>query len=85
MLAIGALSCMAALACGAQLAAQQFRPADPSSIEVEEVRRIISVLASDDMRGRRAATADAERAAAFLAHEFEAAGLEPLELSLITI
>ncbi len=79
MLAIGALSCMAALACGAQLAAHQSRPPDPSSIEVEEVRRIISVLASDDMRGRRAATADAERAAAFLAHEFEAAGLEPLE------
>ena len=35
-------------------------------------------LASDDMRGRRAFTNDAVRAADFLAGEFEAAGLSPL-------
>ena len=77
MLAIGVLSCAAASACGAQLQAREFSPPDPSTIDAEEVRRIISVLASDDLRGRRAFTEDAERAAAFLAREFEAAGLEP--------
>ena len=78
MLAVGVTACAATLAGCAHLQAQEFRPPDPSSIDVAEVRRIISVLADDDMRGRRAFTEDAERAAAFLAREFEAAGLEAL-------
>ena len=78
MLAVGAITCAVALACCAHLQAQEFSPPDPSSIDAGEVHRIISVLADDDMRGRRAFTEDAERAAAFLAREFEAAGLEPL-------
>lgn len=48
-------------------------------INTSEVRRIESVLASDDMRGRRAGTPDADRAAAFIADEFKKAGLQPLE------
>ncbi len=52
---------------------------DPSSINQEEVSRIISVLAADDMRGRQAFTEDARRAADFLEDEFEAAGLERFE------
>ena len=78
MLVIGAITCVAALACSARLQGQEFSPPDPSRIDAGEVRRIISVLAADDMRGRRAFTEDAERAAAFLANELEAAGLEPL-------
>ena len=77
-LAVSAFTCAATLPWCAQLRAQEFSPPDPSSIDAAEVRRIISVLADDDMRGRRAFTDDAERAAAFLAREFEAAGLEPL-------
>jgi hypothetical protein len=77
MPALGALTCAVALTCCIQTPG--FSPPDPSSIDAGEVRRIISVLADDDMRGRRAFTEDAARAAAFLAGEFEAAGLEPLE------
>ncbi len=46
-------------------------------INVNEVRRIESVLASDEMRGRRAGTPDIDRAAAFIAEEFRKAGLQP--------
>jgi len=55
-----------------------FRPPDPDAISQEDVERVIRTLASDDMRGRRAFTNDAVRAADFLAGEFEAAGLSPL-------
>ena len=78
MATVCAITCAAALASCVNPQAQEFRPPDPSSIDAGEVRRIISVLADDDMRGRRAFTEDAERAAAFLALEFEAAGLAPL-------
>jgi len=44
-----------------------------------EAARIENVLASDDMRGRRAGTPDIDRAAAFIAAEFKKAGLEPLQ------
>lgn len=46
-------------------------------INVKEVERIESVLASDDMRGRRAGTPDIDRSAHFIAEEFEKAGLQP--------
>src|SRR5512141_3135766 len=47
-------------------------------INANEVRRIESVLASDDMRGRKAGTPYIDRAANFIADEFKKAGLQPL-------
>lgn len=48
-------------------------------INATEVRRIESVLASDSMHGRRAGTADIDKAADFIANEFKKAGLQPIE------
>jgi hypothetical protein len=48
-------------------------------INAKEVQRIETVLASDDMRGRRAGTPDIDRAADFIASEFKKAGLQPLQ------
>jgi len=48
-------------------------------INPTEVRRIESVLASDSMRGRRAGTADIDKAADFIANEFKKAGLQPIQ------
>lgn len=48
-------------------------------INANEVKRIESVLASDDMRGRRAGTPDIDRAANFIAGEFKKAGLQPVK------
>lgn len=48
-------------------------------INAKEVLRIESVLASDDMRGRRAGTPDIDKAANFIADEFKKAGLQPLQ------
>jgi len=78
MIALGAISLATGAARAMPLCAQEFAPPDPSSIDADVVRRVISVLAHDDMRGRRAFTEDAERAAAFLADEFAAAGLDRL-------
>ncbi|MER3463717.1 MAG: aminopeptidase [Chitinophagaceae bacterium] len=47
-------------------------------INVKEVTRLETTLASDDMRGRKAGTADACKAAAFIAEEFKKAGLQPV-------
>jgi len=47
-------------------------------INSDEVRRIESVLASDDMRGRRAGTPDIDRAASYIEDEFKKAGLQAL-------
>lgn len=52
---------------------------DASTISRADVERVIGTLASDDMRGRAAFTPDARRAAHYLAGEFEAAGLTPME------
>jgi hypothetical protein len=49
------------------------------AIEAKEVQRIESVLASDDMRGRRSGTPDIDKAAGFIAAEFKKAGLQPLQ------
>jgi len=43
------------------------------------LERVIATLAADDMRGRSAFSEDARRAAAYLAGEFEAAGLSTIE------
>lgn len=48
------------------------------SINVKEVSRIETALASDSMQGRKAGTPGSERAAAFIANEFKNAGLQPL-------
>lgn len=48
-------------------------------IDVKEVLRIESALASDDMRGRKAGSPEIDKAANFIAGEFEKAGLQPLE------
>ncbi|HET9433263.1 MAG TPA: M28 family peptidase, partial [Chitinophagaceae bacterium] len=45
-------------------------------INAKEVERIEKVLASDDMRGRKAFSPDIEKAADFIAAEFKAAGLK---------
>lgn len=48
-------------------------------INAKEVLRIETVLASDEMRGRRAGTPDIDKAANFIADEFKKAGLQPLK------
>jgi hypothetical protein len=45
-------------------------------INPNEVERIEKTLSSDDMRGRKVFTPDIEKAAAFIAAEFKAAGLQ---------
>ena len=45
-------------------------------INAKETQRIESVLASDDMRGRKAFTPDIDKAADFIAAEFKKAGLQ---------
>jgi hypothetical protein len=47
-------------------------------INAKEVQRIESVLASNEMRGRKAGTPDIDRAAKFIADEFKKTGLQPV-------
>ena len=49
----------------------------PGSINADELRRDLYVFASDSFRGRETGTADARRAAAFLARRVQLLGLEP--------
>ncbi len=46
-------------------------------ITVQEVKRMESILASDEMKGRRAGTAEIDQAANFIETEFKKAGLQP--------
>ncbi len=48
-------------------------------IDQDRVTRVITALASDDMRGRDSFTPDGMRAAEFVASEFEDAGLERMD------
>lgn len=48
------------------------------SINVAEVERIEKILASDEMEGRKMFSPAIDRAAAFIAGEFKAAGLQPV-------
>lgn len=50
-------------------------------IQVKEAERIISTLASDEMRGRKVFSPEIDRAADFIAAEFKAAGLQTLNNS----
>jgi len=52
---------------------------EDGAVNPKEVQRIESVLASDDMRGRRSGTPDIDRAGNFIADEFGKAGLQPLQ------
>ncbi len=53
-------------------------PATPSpAITAAELRHHVAFLASDELRGRRAGTPDAVRAARYLARALEAAGVAP--------
>jgi hypothetical protein len=51
-----------------------------SVINVKEVQRVESALASDDMRGRKAGSPDIDRAAQFIAGEFKKTGLKPVNV-----
>jgi hypothetical protein len=70
---------LSVLLLGSASCAPEYALPDTSLIDQAEVERIVSVLAADDMRGRRAFTEDARRAAIFLADEFRDAGLTPLD------
>ena len=47
-------------------------------INAKEVERVERTLSADDMRGRRAFTSDADKAADFIAEEFNQAGLQTM-------
>jgi Zn-dependent M28 family amino/carboxypeptidase len=47
-------------------------------INVKEVKRIESILASDEMRGRKTFSAEIDKAADFIANEFKVNGLQTL-------
>lgn len=49
-----------------------------AQVQQENVTRIVKTLSSDEMKGRRAFTPEIEKAADFIAGEFEEIGLEPL-------
>lgn len=49
-----------------------------NSISLQEVTRIEKMLASDELKGRKAGTAEIDKAARFIAAEFKKAGLQPL-------
>jgi hypothetical protein len=51
----------------------------PGLIDVNETTRIINILASDEMGGRRAFTPQLDKAADFIAAEFKAAGLQTFD------
>src|ERR1700761_8685482 len=48
-------------------------------IKQEDVTRVISTLASDDMRGRETFTPDIEKAAQFIESEYKKIGLKPMK------
>lgn len=52
---------------------------ESAAIDQADVERIVSTLASDEMRGREAFSEEAIRAAEFIASEFASAGLETVE------
>ncbi|WP_205573206.1 M20/M25/M40 family metallo-hydrolase [Flavisolibacter nicotianae] len=64
-------------------AACMAQKANGHSFTANEVERIESVLASDSMQGRAAGSAGIEKAANFIAAEFQKAGLQPLQGSYL--
>src|SRR5438128_440285 len=69
------LSIVAIILCACHAGAQ---PAADKVITAAEVRRIETTLSSDDMRGRRDFSPDLDKAAKFIASEFQSIGLQPL-------
>lgn len=55
--------------------------ASPSCIKPEDVKRLIEALSSDEMMGRRTFTDGTEKAASFIAKEFENIGLQPVGIA----
>ena len=53
------------------------RQASNEIVDTDEVKRILTTLAADDMQGRAAFSPDIERAADFIATEFQKSGLQP--------
>jgi hypothetical protein len=53
-------------------------PVPPTPVGEAEMRGTIGVLASDDFEGRMAGTAGADKAAAYIAERFRAAGLDSM-------
>lgn len=51
--------------------------AQQNIVKTQFIERVLNGLASDEMRGRHAFTADAQRAAEFIANEFKDIGLTP--------
>src|SRR6266516_773045 len=57
---------------------QQATPFDPGyAVNAADLRRDLLIFADDSFRGRETGTADAQRAAAFLARRAQLLGLEP--------
>ena len=85
MMTLRRLAGLAALAaCAASAAAEQAAPAPASAAPLPvlspaaaRVQADVAYLASDDLRGRRAGTTDADRAADWLAQQFRKIGLVP--------
>src|SRR5262245_50097507 len=48
-------------------------------VSAEAVQRHINFLASDELKGRRAGTPEADKAADYIANEFRRYGLKPLK------
>jgi len=65
--------------CSIVLLVSMINTALAGEIPRAEVERIVSHLADDAMKGRRAATEGAREAASFIAAEFEEIGLKPFE------
>jgi len=61
------------------LAGCTVRQASDRIVDAGEVKRILSVLSADDMEGRAAFSPGIERAADFIATEFEKIGLQPYQ------
>ncbi|MDB5196319.1 MAG: aminopeptidase [Flaviaesturariibacter sp.] len=68
---IFAAAMLASISAGAQKA--------DAIISAKEVERIETVLAADDMQGRKPGTPGSEKAAQFIAAEFKKAGLQPVK------
>src|SRR5690606_18356853 len=69
-LSLGLLALCLLAGCASRQSLQQV-------VDTNEVKRILHVLAADDMQGRAAFTPGAERAADFIAAEFTKIGLQP--------
>lgn len=81
-LALAATASLVASTIGAAVAAAQEALAPPATkadgVDVERLRRAVQFLASDELEGRELGTAGSRAAAAWVAAELAALGLEPL-------